>query len=151
MPSPSSFHQRTTDARFTDTRDSGNIRALQRRDSSHSTHSGADRELAHLMAFNEANTVEQMILDAVSGVAGVLRLSAQQQLPMYAKGGKAAGWKYFAPTEVPRNPADVMVEAWVREALVTMNPEIAERPDRADEVIYALRACILSVQSDGLV
>lgn len=103
------------------------------------------------MSFTEANTVEQMILDAASGVAGVVRPSAQQQLPMYAKGGKAAGWKYLPAAEVPRNPADVMVEKWVREALVRLNPEIAERPDRADEVIYALRACILSVQADGLV
>ena len=103
------------------------------------------------MTFTEANTVEQMILDSATGVAGVVRPSAQQQLPMYAKGGKAAGWKYLPAAEVPRNPADVMVEPWVREALVRLNPEIAERPDRADEVIYALRACILSVQADGLV
>jgi len=102
------------------------------------------------MAFTEANTVEQMILDATSGVAGVLRPTAQQELPIY-KGGKAAGWRYLPASEVPRNPADVMVEQWVREALVRLNPEIAEKPDRADEVIYALRACILSVQADGLV
>src|SRR5579871_27585 len=44
-----------------------------------------------------------------------------------------------------------MVESWVREALVRLNPEIAAHPDRADEVIYNLRACLLSVQSDGLV
>ncbi len=37
------------------------------------------------------------------------------------------------------------------EALIALNPEIAERPDRADEVIYALRAILLSVQGDGLV
>ena len=30
-------------------------------------------------------------------------------------------------------------------------PTIAEQPDRADEVIYNLRACLLSVQADGLV
>jgi type I restriction enzyme R subunit len=103
------------------------------------------------MRFNEANTVEQLILDAVTGVAGVPKRTAQQQLPMYQRGGKAAGWGYLPAAEVPRNPADVMVEAWVREALVGLNPEIAEKPDRADEVIYALRACILSVQADGLV
>ena len=44
-----------------------------------------------------------------------------------------------------------MVEPWVREALIRLNPEIAAQPDRADEVIYNLRACILSVQADGLV
>jgi type I restriction enzyme, R subunit len=44
-----------------------------------------------------------------------------------------------------------MVESWVREALINLNPEIATVPERADEVIYNLRACILSVQADGLV
>jgi type I restriction enzyme R subunit len=44
-----------------------------------------------------------------------------------------------------------MVEPWVRDALVARNPEIAEQPERADEVIYALRAILLSVQADGLV
>jgi type I restriction enzyme, R subunit len=39
----------------------------------------------------------------------------------------------------------------LREALLRLNPEIAAQPDRADEVIYALRATILSVQADGLV
>ncbi len=39
----------------------------------------------------------------------------------------------------------------MREALIKLNPEIAAHPDRADEVIYNLRACILSVQADGLV
>ena len=36
-------------------------------------------------------------------------------------------------------------------AIETANPDIAAQPDRADEVIYNLRACILSVQADGLV
>src|SRR6266705_3831728 len=44
-----------------------------------------------------------------------------------------------------------MVESWLRLALIRLNPEIAAQPDRADEVIYALRAILLSVQSDGLV
>ena len=34
---------------------------------------------------------------------------------------------------------------------VRFNPDIAAQPDRADEVIYSLRACLLSVQADGLV
>jgi hypothetical protein len=48
--------------------------------------------------------------------------------------------------ELPRQIGDVMVEPWVRETLNRLNPEIAAQPDRADEVIYNLRACILSVQ-----
>lgn len=40
---------------------------------------------------------------------------------------------------------------WLRDALIKLNPEIAAQPDRADEVIYSLRAILLSVQADGLV
>ena len=32
-----------------------------------------------------------------------------------------------------------------------LNPEIAAQPDRADEVLYKLRAIVLSVRSDGLI
>lgn len=46
---------------------------------------------------------------------------------------------------------EVQEDSALREALVRLNPEIAVQPDRADEVIYNLRACILSVQADGLV
>ena len=39
----------------------------------------------------------------------------------------------------------------VKEALIRLNPEIAEDPSRADEVIYKLRTVILSVQPHNLV
>lgn len=81
-------------------------------------------------SFSESNTVEQMILDAAAG----------------SSGGKKHVWGYIFGPQLPRNCTDVMVEAWVREALIHLNPEIAAQPDRADEVIYNLRACILSVQ-----
>src|ERR1700733_9887333 len=60
-------------------------------------------------------------------------------------------WNYVPGPQLPRQCSEVMVESWVREALICLNPEIAIQPDRADEVIYNLRACILSVQADGLV
>ncbi len=108
------------------------------------------------MSFNEANTVEQMILDTIGDRGGTLPLLA---LGESAQGGGASlgdelipqRWNYVPWAEVPRQKGEVMVEAWLRAALVALNPEIAEKPDRADEVIYALRACLLSVQSDGLV
>ena len=84
--------------------------------------------------FNESNTVEQMILDAVTRL-----------------GGPAGRWDYVHGSELPRQRGDVMIEPWVREALVHLNPEIAAQPDLADQVIYNLRACILSVHADGLV
>src|SRR5213083_1408082 len=65
--------------------------------------------------------------------------------------GQETKWTYVSGPELRRQNGDVMVESWLREALIRLNPEIAAQPDRADEVIYNLRACILSVQADGLV
>jgi type I restriction enzyme R subunit len=64
---------------------------------------------------------------------------------------RPARWTFVPAGQVPRQPGDVMVEAWLRLALIRLNPEISAQPDRADEVIYALRAILLSVQADGLV
>lgn len=79
--------------------------------------------------FNEDNTIEQMIISSLEN----------------------NGWKYIPAEELPRNYSDVMVEPMVKEALIRLNPEIAEEPSRADEVIYKLRTIILSVQAHNLV
>jgi type I restriction enzyme R subunit len=109
------------------------------------------------MTFTEANTVERMILDAVSGAhqQGKGAIDLREDSPGWGAslGGelRPARWDYVPAAQVPRKPGDVMVESWVREALIRLNPDIAAQPDRADEIIYNLRACILSVQADGLV
>ena len=115
------------------------------------------------MSFTESNTVEQMILDAATSLgsgagSSVLREDSASAASHPAGWGGSLGeefkpsrWTYVAATALPRQPGEVMVEPWVREALIALNPEIAEQPDRADEVIYALRAILLSVQGDGLV
>ena len=106
------------------------------------------------MSFNESNTVEQMILDAVENLGRTTAVEPMHDAPLGASLGdefKPARWNYIPGLQVPRQSGDVMVESWLREALIRLNPEIAAQPDRADEVIYALRATILSVQADGLV
>ena len=109
------------------------------------------------MSFTESNTVEQMILDAARSLGGGAGSSVLREDPPAGWGGslgeefKPSRWMYVAATALPRQPGEVMVEPWVREALIALNPEIAEQPDRADEVIYALRAILLAVQGDGLV
>lgn len=79
--------------------------------------------------FNEDNTIEQMVISTLKG----------------------NGWNYISAEELPRNYSDVMVEPMVKDALIRLNPEIAEEPSRADEVIYKLRTIILSVQSGNLI
>jgi type I restriction enzyme R subunit len=109
------------------------------------------------MSFTESNTVEQMILDAATSLGSGAGSSVLREDPPSGWGGslgeefKPSRWTYVAATALPRQPGEVMVEPWVREALIALNLEIAEQPDRADEVIYALRAILLSVQGDGLV
>jgi len=106
------------------------------------------------MSFTESNTVERMILDAATLLSS--GTSSVNEPPgnwggVRSSGFKPAKWTYVEPLKVPRQPAEVMVEPWVREALIALNPEIATHPDRADEVIYALRAILLAVGADGLV
>lgn len=107
------------------------------------------------MSFTEANTVEQLIIDTVTG-RGPARTSIGRERqpgwgPSLGEDVASGAWEYCPGAAVTRKATDVIVESWVRDALIALNPEIAAQPDRADEVIYNLRACILSVQADGLV
>ena len=61
------------------------------------------------------------------------------------------GWSYIPAEELPRSHAEVMVEPMVRDALIRLNPEIAAQPKYADDVIYKLRAIILTAQPHNLV
>ena len=79
--------------------------------------------------FNEDTTIEKMLLSSLS----------------------ANGWTYIPADELPREYSEVMVEPMVKAALIRLNPEIAEDPSRADEVIYKLRTLILTVQPHNLV
>ena len=79
--------------------------------------------------FNEENTVERLVLDTLSG----------------------ADWRFMAADDVPRQHGEVLVESMVREALIRLNPEIRQQPERADEVLYKLQALLFSVQGEGLV
>lgn len=79
--------------------------------------------------FNEDNTTEQMIITTLS----------------------KNGWEYISPDELDRNENDVLVEAMVRNALIRLNPEIAEDDSRADTIIYKLRTLLLSTNPQNLV
>src|SRR5688572_23945848 len=101
------------------------------------------------MSFTEASTVENLIRDLLCG--GITHHTAVGT-GLARKSGKLSGlgWHYLAPSNIPRQPHEVFVEDWIRDALIRLNPEIAALPDRADEVLYKLRAILLAVRSDGL-
>ena len=77
--------------------------------------------------FNEANTVEQMLINAAGD----------------------CGWFYVEPSQVPRIPDDVIVPQWLQTALIELNNIT---PDQAEIVIQKLKACIISgMQADNLI
>lgn len=85
--------------------------------------------------FNEANTVEAFVRDVLCGTPT----------------RKGLGWEFIPHTDLPRSKTDVLVDSHLRDALIRLNPEIAQQPDRADEVFYHLRAILISTNTDGLV
>ena len=106
------------------------------------------------MHFTESNTVESLIVDLLCGPQPAVSRAVRDEQAPYVTAGRSqrgAGWHYVAPAFLPRQPQDVFVESYVREALIRLNPAIAAQPDRADEVLYKLRAIVLSVRSDGLI
>ena len=92
----------------------------------------APDDLTVVMTFTEANTVEQMILDAVTGRGGARRSAIREDAAGYRESlgteFRPPFWDYLPGPQLPRQPGDVMVESWVREALVRLNPEIAAQP-----------------------
>ena len=61
------------------------------------------------------------------------------------------GWVYADDESLPRELESVLLNDDVSKALVLLNPDIAETPVRAHEVISKLRAILLGVRNDGLV
>ncbi len=103
------------------------------------------------MTFNEANTVEAFIRDRL---AGSTFSSAAAAVPGLARQGGAIsglGWHFVGPADLPRQSQEALVEPYLRDALIRLNPDIAANPSRVDDVLYRLRAIVMSARSDGLV
>jgi type I restriction enzyme, R subunit len=80
------------------------------------------------MIFNEQNTIEQYVISKLMGQ-----------------------WNYIHPDKLGRDEEGVLVESMLKDALIRINPEICAFPERAEEVIYRLRAILISVNEVGLV
>ncbi|WP_413174493.1 type I restriction endonuclease subunit R [Anabaena azotica] len=100
--------------------------------------------------FNESNTVEAFIRDILCGK--ITQTAAPQPgLSRTNRKINGVGWNYLPSQNIPRQPQEVFVETFVRDALIRLNPEITANPNLAEEVLYRLRAIVLSVRSDGLI
>ncbi|WP_019135771.1 type I restriction endonuclease subunit R [Cellulomonas massiliensis] len=75
--------------------------------------------------FNEANTVRDFVRDLVQSV----------------------DVQFVPGNELPRRTDEVLLEGSTKAALARLNPEIAADPAKADEVIYNLRAILLSART----
>ena len=93
------------------------------------------------MTFTEANTVEQMILDTLSPLSAVRGggVALSEAPPGWGaslgRELRPAKWEYVAVTGVPGRPNDVMVESWVREALIKLKGHLSKEGLQNVEVI----------------
>lgn len=79
--------------------------------------------------FTEVDTIEAMILKTL----------------------QCNGWKYISAEQLQRKYSDAYVESMIKDALIRLNPVIAEDESKADEVIFKLRALFLSTDPQNLV
>ena len=100
------------------------------------------------MSFTESNTVEAYVRDLLTGPIKAVPVNT---VASYGLSSKGIGWHYSAPADVPRQTQEIFVESWLCDALIRLNPEIAAQPDRVDDVLFKLRAIVMSVRSDGLI
>lgn len=77
--------------------------------------------------FNEANSVRDFVRDRM----------------------KSIDVQFVAGDELPRSTSEVMLESSVKAALIRLNPEIEADPDKADEVVYNLRAVLIAARTSS--
>jgi type I restriction enzyme, R subunit len=100
--------------------------------------------------FNESNTVEAFVRDRLCG--GVAHFTAVG--PGLARRNRTItglGWHYLSAANLSRQPQEVLIEDHLREALIRLNPSMTAQPDRVDDVLYRLRATVMTVRDSGLV
>ena len=79
-------------------------------------------------AFSESSTVQAWLVERLAGM----------------------GWSHVPGHAIPRAGTDVLVEAWLADALIRLNPAVAANPSRVDEVLPIIRSTVLSASVEGL-
>ncbi len=102
------------------------------------------------MSFNELNSVEHFIIHQLTG-ANLNDVHGNMVKEDAVTYGDEVKWKYIPADLLQRDITEVFIEKDLKEALCRLNPVIAASPDRAEEVIYKLRAILLTVNNVGLV
>ena len=82
--------------------------------------------------FNEQTVTENGIINRLKQIGGIK-------------------WAYCHGESLPKQASSLFVDEWLKDALCSLNPDIAAQPDYADEVILKLRGVILEARHSGLV
>jgi type I restriction enzyme R subunit len=82
------------------------------------------------MGFTEASTIQRSLIEWA----------------------EEAGWEYISGAHLPRDEslADVVIDAWARESLLELNPELVGDPDSTEIAIAEVLRAVLDAQ-DGLI
>ena len=81
------------------------------------------------MSFSESNTVEAYVRDLLAGpIKAVPANTVQEPQASYGPCPKGIGWRYAAPADVPRQIQEVLVEPWLRDALIRLNRRLLPSP-----------------------
>lgn len=100
--------------------------------------------------FNELNAVEHFIIHKLTGV-NLNNINGNFVKEAEVSYGGEVKWRYVQPELLYRELTDVLADNELKDALCRLNPDIADKPELADEVIHKLRAVIITVNSVGLV
>lgn len=61
------------------------------------------------------------------------------------------GWQHVRGKDLDRTVDGVLVQGELIDALIRLNPAIASKPDRVEEVLPTIRLAVISAMNDGLV
>jgi type I restriction enzyme R subunit len=108
------------------------------------------------MSFNEMNTIENALRDHLIGkpVAAYTETVLSEAPAGYITRNKDLKWQYVHGDNLVlhgKQPQDVFVDTWLKEALCRLNKPLATNPDLADEVIHRLRGVLLEAGYSGLI
>ncbi len=107
------------------------------------------------MSFNEMNTIENALRDHLVGKPVTAQTGmVTEETAEYIAGNRDLKWKYVHGDNLVlygKQPQDVFVDTWLKDALCRLNKPLAANPDLADEVIHRLRGVLLEASYSGLI
>lgn len=107
------------------------------------------------MSFNEMNTIENALRDHLVGMPVTAQTGmVAEETAEYIAVNRDLKWKYVHGENLVlygKQPQDVFVDIWLKDALCRLNKPLAANPDLADEVIHRLRGVLLEAGYSGLI